>query len=204
MFTLDVTFPVKRYDMIYEIHIKNMVCNRCIEAVGDVLKDLDVEFRTIQLGKVILPAPLTEDLKAELKKALQNRGFELLESQSSKTVEQIKTNIIQVVADHSTLENRTISRFLEQTIGRDYSFLSQLYSSVEGITIERYYILQRIEKVKELLIYNELNLSQIAVELGFSSTQHLSNQFKKTTGMSPTSFKQLSNPERNPLDQLGD
>ena len=179
-----------------------MVCNRCIEAVSEELSKLDIKAKEITLGEVNLHEALSEDKKEQLKVALSDRGFELLEDRNSQYIEQIKNAVIKRIHHKEPQPEVTLSKYLEKEIGRDYSLLSALFSSVEGITIERYTILQRIEKVKELLIYDQLSLSQIGWQLDYSSVQHLSNQFKKITGMSPSHFKKLRTGQRKPLDQV--
>ncbi len=189
--------------MSHKIHIKNMVCNRCIEAVEEELKKLDLSPIAMELGEVVLEQEVSGEKKEVLKAGLQKRGFELLEDKNSQIIEQIKNIIISNVHHRSEPMKVNYSTLLEEEIGRDYTYLSSLFSSVEGVTIERFVIMQKLEKVKELLIYDELNLSQISYQLGYSSVQHLSNQFKKATGMSPSDFKQNQQNARKPLDQAG-
>jgi len=175
-----------------KLMIRNMVCPRCIAAVERLLKKHRIPYRSVQLGEVYLPG---KPGKAQLKsfgEDLQNEGFELLDDQRSQLVEHIKSLLIQKVQSGSIKEGFSISKFITGNIYRDYSALSRLFSEVEGITIEQFFILQKIEKVKELLIYDEQSLSQIAFDLGYSSSQHLSAQFKKVTGMTPTAFKKGS------------
>ncbi len=183
------------------LHIKNMVCNRCIEAVAQELDSLSIHYSGIQLGEVILTKPVSEHLKATLSQQLEKRGFELLKDKNSQLIQKIKTLVIDSIRNAKT-PTTNYSTYLENEIGRDYSQISTIFSSVEGVTIERYIILQRLERVKELLIYDELTLSEIAHEVGYSSVHHLSNQFKKNTGMSPTQFKKLHSPNRKSLDQV--
>ncbi len=141
----------------------------------------------------------------QLRTMLQQQGFELLDDKKAKTVEQIKTFIVSLIHGKDADEfNLKLSAMLEEKLSIDYHYLSSLFSSVEGITIEKYAILQRIEKVKELLMYDEKSLSEIAFELGYSSTQHLSQQFKKVTSLTPSHFKQLKENKRKPLDKITD
>jgi AraC-like DNA-binding protein len=180
-----------------------MVCNRCIRVVKEELSHLDLNIESIELGTVNLEKP-ADDLQLEqIKKVLLENGFELIDDKKSKIIEKIKTIIIQLI--HYEKEKAAyinVSDFISKEIGFDYSYLSNLFSSVEGTTIEKYIINQKIEKVKELLVYNELSLSEISYQLGYSSVQHLSNQFKKTTGLSPSHFKKLKNSNRKPLDDV--
>ncbi len=182
-----------------------MVCDRCIMVVKQLFKDLDIEFHQIQLGQVELKnEPGAEQLE-QIRSLLQQHGFELLDDKKSKIVEKIKTTIVSLIHGTEAEElNLKLSAILEEKLQTDYHYLSTLFSSVEGVTIERYTILQRIEKVKELLMYDEKSLSEIAYEMGYSSVQHLSQQFKKITGLTPSHFKQLKENKRKPLDKIKD
>ena len=186
------------------LHIKNMVCPRCIESVQQVLTDLGFEVLGIKLGEVeINKAPSSEQLE-NIASKLQQKGFELLRDRKSVIVEQVKSEIIKLV-HHSENEilNVNLSSHLSQLIGADYSSISNLFSSMEGLTIEKFTILQKIEKAKELLSYGELTASEIAFKMGYSSAAHLSAQFKKETGMTPGQYKKLKEKKRNPLDKIG-
>jgi AraC-like DNA-binding protein len=185
------------------LHIKNMVCNRCIKVIGDELTNLGLRIKSIELGTVILESPIGDDQLDKIKKVLFDHGFELIDDKKSRIIEQIKTTLIQLI--HYQKEKAAhinISDFISTELGYDYSYLSNLFSSVEGTTIEKYVINQKIEKVKELLVYDELSLSEISYQLGYSSVQHLSNQFKKITGLSPSHFKRLKDSKRKPLDTV--
>ncbi|MDN5214587.1 AraC family transcriptional regulator [Fulvivirgaceae bacterium BMA12] len=187
-----------------KLPIKNMVCNRCIEAVTALIEEMGYSIRTVRLGEAEIEGDLSDEQKISLREALRKRGFDLLEDKNSQLIERIKNLVIASIHRESKPMKTNYSTYLEQEIGRDYSFLSTLFSAVEGLTIEKFIILQRLEKVKELLIYDELNLSEIAYQLHYSSVQHLSNQFKKATGMSPSVFKKRQLNLRNPLDKVGD
>ncbi len=191
--------------MSEQLHIKNMVCDRCIMVVKQLLIDLGVEFHQIQLGQVELKKEPDPEQLEQIRSLLQQNGFELLDDKKSKIVEKIKTTIVSLIhgTDAEDL-NLKLSAILEEKLQTDYHYLSTLFSSVEGVTIERYTILQRIEKVKELLMYDEKSLSEIAYEMGYSSVQHLSQQFKKITGLTPSHFKQLKENKRKPLDKIKD
>ena len=180
-----------------------MVCNRCIEAVQEEFEKSGIAISKIRLGEIDVESPLDSEKKDQISKALSQRGFELLEDKNGQIIESIKSLIVAQIHHAGQALNTNYSTYLEREIGKDYSTLSGLFSAVEGATIERYIILQKLEKIKELLIYDELTLSQIAHELGYSSVQHLSNQFKKNTGMTPTEFKKLQNPSRQGLDEIG-
>ena len=185
------------------LHIKNMVCDRCVMAVRRQLDELQLHYKNIQLGEVELSEDPDQTKLDQLRLNLEQQGFELLDDKRSKTVEKIKTTIVSLIHGKDADElNLKLSAILEEKLGMDYHYLSTLFSSVEGITIEKYSILQRIEKVKELLMYDEKNLSDIAFELGYSSVQHLSQQFKKVTGLTPTHFKQVKDNRRKPLDKI--
>lgn len=185
------------------LHIKNMVCDRCVMVVRQQLDELQLDYKNIQLGEVELSENPDQAQLDQLRLNLEQQGFELLDDKRSKTVEKIKTTIVSLIHGKDADElNLKLSAILEEKLGMDYHYLSTLFSSVEGITIEKYSILQRIEKVKELLMYDEKNLSDIAFELGYSSVQHLSQQFKKVTGLTPTHFKQVKDNRRKPLDKI--
>lgn len=185
------------------IHIKNMVCPRCISAVEGVLNHLGIAYRSIKLGEVDLMKPLSAEENKSLAQNLNLLGFELLESERSKTISQIKTLIIHLIHHNKEKLQVNLSTYLSDKLHQDYSNLSRLFSSVEGITIEKFVVSQKIERVKELLFYNEYNLSEIAFEMDYSSVAHLSAQFKKETGMTPTRFKANKSVKRASIDSLG-
>ncbi|MDF2191645.1 AraC family transcriptional regulator [Paraflavitalea sp. CAU 1676] len=186
-----------------QLYIKNMVCDRCVLVVQQQLDKQGIAYTNIQLGEVELPQVPPEDQLQSLRTSLQSLGFELLDNKKSTTVEKIKNTIIQLI-HHSDGEEavKKLSVILEEKLQLDYHYLTTLFSSVEGVTIEKYAILQRVEKAKELLMYDELSLGQIADQLGYSSVQHLSQQFKKITGLTPSHFKQLRENKRKPLDKV--
>jgi len=184
------------------LFIKNMVCDRCILIVRQELEKLDLQVKDIALGRV--EPNTTPDVKQlqTLDIALRALGFELIDKQKDQLVEQIKTKVIERV---HYLPLHTLQESLIQLVAKDlnkeYAYLSRLFSDVEGITIEKYVIQQKVEKVKELLEYGELNLNEIAYKMGYSSSAHLSTQFKSITGLSPSRYK-ATNKERKPLDQV--
>ena len=186
------------------LYIKNMVCPRCIETVQQVVSDKGFKIKSIKLGEVEIDKEPSSEQMEELSYALKNRGFELLVDKKSRIVQQIKSEIVRLVHhnDNEILQVN-LSDHIAKLIGADYSFLSNLFSAEEGITIEKYTILQKIEKVKELLSYGELTASEIAFKLGYSSAAHLSSQFKKETGMTTGQYKNLKDKKRRPLDQVG-
>ena len=185
-----------------KVYIKNMVCSRCEMAVRTVFEKMEIPIFSIQLGEVGISENLDENQKQLLSENLKALGFELLDDKISKTIERIKNLIIDVVHYQNEKLKINLSSYIVEDLKQDYSALSNLFSETEGITIEHYFIAQKIEKVKELLIYNELSLSEIAFQLNYSSVAHLSNQFKKTTGITPTQFKQLKDKKRKQIDEL--
>lgn len=187
---------------MYKIFIKNMVCQRCILAVEQILQKNDLEYIDINLGELTLPKEITLEQRKKLELDLEELGFELIDNKKSQTIEKIKNIIIDIVHFKDGEHNKNLSTLLSEVLHSDYNYLSNLFSEVEGITIEKYYIAQKIEKVKELLVYDELSLSEIAYKLNYSSVAHLSNQFKKVTGLPPSRFKQIKELKRKPLDKL--
>lgn len=181
-----------------------MVCDRCVMVVKQCLDSLGVVYAGVVLGEIHLNHPLNETQFALLKTQLETLGFELLDNRKTTLVNRIKGVIIRYIHAEDTEEtNKKLSVLLSEKMSVEYSYLSALFSSVEGITIEKYVILQRIERAKELLSYNELSLNEIADTLSYSSVQHLSQQFKKITGLTPSQYKQSKEAGRKPLDQVG-
>lgn len=186
-----------------ELRIKNMVCDRCISAVSGILKDLDIPVASLALGVAQTTGELDPARLKKLQTRLETEGFELIDDHRIKLVEEIKQQIIRLVHYGELDEmNENLSGYLSAALHKDYHYLSHLFSSLENNTIEQYFILQKIEKVKEWLVYNELTLQEMAYRLGYSSTAHLSNQFKKITGFTPTAFKQLKEHHRKPIDKV--
>lgn len=184
------------------LHIKNMVCPRCITSVKNILEELNLFFDKVELGEVVLNETLSANQIAALKDKLANTGFELLEDKKDKIVESVKTHILQLVKNPDFSHSTKLSSFLSKEIGYDYSHISSLFTESQNINIEKYVILQKIEYVKELLSYNELTLSEIADKLNYSSLAALSGQFKSITGTTPSAYKQQKNLERKSLDNL--
>lgn len=184
------------------LYIKNMVCRRCKLAVKAEVEKLGLHPISIDLGEVEIEEHEIEDEKAQLLANLQAIGFDLMDDKKSRLIEKIKNRIIDLVQNQHNQINLNLSDYLVQEIGQDYSSLSKLFSEVEGLTIEKYFIQQKIEKVKELLMYDEKSLSEIAFLLNYSSAAHLSNQFKKVTGFSPSYFKQLKEKKRRQIEDL--
>lgn len=186
-----------------KIYIKNMVCSRCIQVVENLLQEQNLAYQSVQMGAAVLMSPATSEEISGLRKALEKEGFQLLDDERARLIERVKNIIIQLVhqQERVTLPIK-LSVMLEEQTGFDYPYLSNLFSETEGITVEKYLITQRVERAKELLAYDELSLGQIADKLGYSSTAHLSAQFKKVTGMTPSKFKQMASDLRKPLDKL--
>ncbi len=187
------------------LFIKNMVCDRCIMVIKQRLAELSFRYEKVELGEIHLPESLSDNQFNILQQDLHLFGFELLNNRKSSIVSQIKSVIIRYIhSDDETIMNKKLSVILAEKLNTDYNYLSSLFSSIEGITIEKYVILQRIERAKELLAYNELSLNEISYKLGYSSVQHLSLQFKKITGLTPSQYKQSAKEHgRRPLDQVG-
>jgi len=171
-------------------------------SVENILKENNLEPKYVRLGEVDLKKNPDRQQLEKLSYDLQKVGFELLDDQKKQTIEKIKTLLIEKVQKGNIEEHFSINKYLSEQIYKDYSSISKLFSEVEGITIEQFFILQKIEKTKEWLIYNELSLSQIAFNLGYSSPQHLSSQFKKVTGMTPSQFKSIGTLHRKTIDNV--
>lgn len=186
-----------------ELFIKNMVCDRCIRAVRDILEDQHLDPQEIELGRARILGEWNPERKESLKKALVQEGFDLLEDQRHRLIERVKSLIIKLIRQTDLSDRReNLSDYLASHLHKDYSYISHQFSSVENVTIEQYFILQKIEMVKELLRYDELSLTEISYKLGYSSVAHLSAQFKKVTGFTPSGFRKLKGPSRKPLDKV--
>ncbi|MFA5818067.1 MAG: AraC family transcriptional regulator [Bacteroidales bacterium] len=184
-----------------ELFIKNMVCNRCISVVREIFLQLKLDVADVQLGKVIVLNTNIDKKTTNL--ALKQHGFELLEDKLQQLVNRVKLFIIGFVQNENKHSQKfKLSQLIEREIGKDYNYISNVFSEMENITIEKYYILQKIEKVKELLIYGELSLNEIADTLNYSSAAHLSNQFKEVTGFTSTQFRKLKNNNRKCLGKV--
>ena len=182
-----------------------MVCPRCIKVVREELEELEVTVLSVILGEVETAEPRDKLPLQKISEVLKENGFELIEDSKSKIIEQIKNEIISAIQQYEKidLESINFSKFLSDKLIKDYHFLSSLFSKTEGITIEHYIILQKTEKAKELLKYGEFTLSEIAYQLGYSSVQHLSRQFKNVTGMTASQFKNVQNNLRKAIDSIG-
>ncbi len=184
--------------------VKNMVCHRCILAVEGILRSIDLPFSNVEIGEIHLSSGANETQQAELKEKLMQIGFELIDTKTGGIVEKIKSLVIKKARAEVDRKEAAIklSRYLSDKLHHEYTYLSGLFSSVEGRTIENFFIEQRIEKAKELLVYGQLTLSEIAYELEYSSVAHLSAQFKKITGLTPSYFKTIGTSMRRSLDTI--
>ncbi len=184
------------------LHIKNMVCNRCIMAVKSQLESLGLQPESVELGIAILPEKVTDKVYQTVKDALEPLGFELIDDKKSQMTELIKNAIIELVHYHDNKLKVNLSDYLASRFHRDYSTLSKFFSEAANTTIEKYLIAQKIERVKELLVYGELSLNEIADKLNYSSTAYLSSQFKNVTGLTPSHFKKMKENKRKSLDEV--
>ena len=185
-----------------KLYIKNMVCRRCIMAVEKIFTDNGYHLQKIELGEVDVQEDLNSDTIQKLDADLKQIGFEIIDDRKSRIIEKIKNLIIGLVYQSDKPLNINISEYLSREMNYEYNYLSNLFSEVEGNTIEKYFINQKVERVKELLIYDELTLSEIAFKLGYSSVAYLSTQFKKITGLTPGYFKAIKAQKRRNIEEL--
>ena len=180
-----------------------MVSNRCKLAVKEALKNLGLHFIIVDLGEVDIMEDITFEQQEELRAALQVTGLELMDDKRSVLIERIKNVIVEMVHYAEDLPKTNFSDYLSQKLNHNYTYLANLFSEVQGTTIEQFIIAHKVERIKELIIYDELNLTEISYKLNYSSVAHLSNQFKKITGLSPSHFKQLKDKRRSPIEEIG-
>ena len=185
-----------------KVYIKNMVCIRCKMVVKDELTKLGLHYTSVELGEADIVETLSPEQQDRFKDALVRSGLELMDDKKSVLIQKIKNVIVELI--HYTEEPLTVnfSVYLSGKLDYDYTYLANLFSEVQGITIEKFIITHKIERVKELLVYNELNLTEIAYLMHYSSVAHLSAQFKKITGLTPSHFKQLKEKRRSMLEDL--
>lgn len=191
-------------DNYLKLHIKYMVSNRCKIAVKEELKKLGLHFIVVDLGEVEIMENISLEQKEKLKIALFNSGFELMDDKRAVLIEKIKNTIIEMVHHSDEMIKINFSNFLSKQLNYNYTYMANLFSEVQGTTIEQFIISHKIERIKELIIYDELNFTEIAWKMNYSSVAHLSNQFKKVTGLSPSHFKQLKNKQRKNIEEIGD
>ena len=186
-----------------KLFIKYMVSNRCKMLVKEELKKLGLHFVVVDLGEVDIMETLTLYQRSQLKEALLESGLELMDDKRAVLIEKIKTVIINMVHHSDEIPKMNFSNFLSEKLNQDYTYLSNLFSEVQGTTIEHFIIAHKTERIKELIIYDELNITDIARKVNYISVAHLSSQFKKVTGLSPTHFKQLKVKKRSPIEDIG-
>lgn len=179
-----------------------MVSNRCKMAVKEELKNLGLHYIVVDLGEVEIMEAISMDKRTLLKANLLRSGLELMDDKKAMLIEKIKTVIIEMVHHSDEIIKVNFSDYLSEKMKHDYTYLSNLFSEVQGSTIEHYIISHKIERIKELIIYGEHNITEIAWKMGYSSVAHLSSQFKKVTGLSPSHFKQLKDKRRSPIEGI--
>jgi len=180
-----------------------MVSNRCKMAVKEELKRLGLHFIVVDLGEVEIMENISAEQREKIRIALLKSGLELMDDKKAVLIEKIKTTIIEMVHHTDELPKTNFSDFLSEKLNHDYTYLSKLFSEVQGTTIAQFMISHKIERIKELIIYDELNITEIARKMNYSSVAHLSSQFKKVTGLSPSHFKQLKDKRRIPIEEIG-
>ncbi len=186
-----------------KLYIKYMVSNRCKLAVRDALKKLKLHFVVVDLGEVDIMENINDEQRAMLKLELLDSGLELMDDKRSMLIEKIKNVIVEMVHYSEEPIKVNFSDYLSEKLNHDYTYLANLFSEVQGTTIEQFIIVHKIERIKELIIYGELNITEIAWKMNYSSVAHLSNQFKKVTGLSPSHFKQMKDKRRSPIEEIG-
>ncbi len=180
-----------------------MVSNRCIMAVKDALKKMNLHFVVVDLGEVDIMENISPQQREELKAALDVSGLELMDDKRAVLIEKIKNVIIEMVHYSEELPKINYSDYISKKLDHDYTYLSNVFSEIKGITIQQFIIVHKIERAKELMLYDELNLTEISYKLHYSSVAHLSNQFKKVTGLTPSHFKKLKDKKRSPIEDIG-
>ena len=185
-----------------KLYIQNMVCLCCRTVVATELNNLNLIYTHLELGEVQLLKPISDEERAHLKMVLLEYGLEVMEDEKAILVEKVVTIIVNMIHHSDELPFTNFSVFLTNQLNRDYHTLSTLFSQTKGVTIEHFIILHKIERVKELIMYDELSLTEISYKLQYSSVAHLSNQFKKVTGLTPTFFKNIKNKKRSPIENL--
>ena len=185
-----------------KVYIKNMVSIRCKMVVKSELEKMDIGYKSVDLGEVELEQTITDQERNELRNSLLSYGLVLMEDKRSILVEKIKTLVIEMIHYNDELPDVNYSVYISKKLNYNYTYLANLFAEVKGTTIEHFIIMHKIEKVKELIIYDELSLTEIASLMQYSSVAHLSKQFKKITGLTPSYFKHMKNKRRNPLEDL--
>ncbi len=186
-----------------KLHIKYMVSQRCKMIVKDALKELGLHFVIVELGEAEIMEDISDAQRAQLKSSFLDSGLELMDDKRTILIEKIKAIVIELVHYTDDLPSINYSDFISEKLGYNYNYLSNLFSDVKGMTIQQFIINHKVERIKELIIYDELTMSEIAWKMNYSSVAHLSNQFKKITGVSPSHFKQLKEKRRTPIEEIG-
>jgi len=181
-----------------------MVSARCKMAVKEELRKLGLHFIVVDLGEVDIMENISTEQREQLRTALHNSGLELMDDKKAILIEKIKNSIIEMVHHSDGENNVNFSDFLSEKLDHNYTYLANLFSEVQGTTIEQFMIAHKVERIKELIIYDELNITEIAWKMNYSSVAHLSNQFKKMTGLTPSHFKQLKDKKRTPIEEIGE
>lgn len=187
-----------------KLYIKNMVCERCVMVIKNVMQDLGLKPLSVVMGEIdFADSDINSEVLEKIRVEVEPLGFALVSNKKLALVEQVKTTLIKLLHNGYDLEDIKLSDYLKDALKQDYQSLSQLFSSVEGVTIEKYFIHLKVERIKELLVYNELSLTEISYRLGYSSLAHLSSQFKQVAGISPSAFKKIkASHQRLPLDKI--
>lgn len=186
-----------------KLFIKYMVSTRCILTVKEVLKNSGLHFDVVGLGEVEILEEISDTKREQLKRALSESGLQLIDNKKSILIERIKNTIIEMIHRADEMIKVNFSSYLSEKLNHDYTYMANLFSAAQGTTIEQFIIFHKVERIKELIIYNEMNITEIAWKLNYSSVAHLSNQFKKVTGLSPTHFKQLKDKKRIAIEEVG-
>jgi len=180
-----------------------MVSNRCKMVVKEVLKELNLHFILVDLGEIEIMEEISIEQRIALKEGLAESGLELMDDKKAILIERICILISEMIHHADELPNQNYSTYISKNLGYDYTYLSNIFSEIKGVTIQQYIIMHKVERIKELIIYDEFNITEIAFKMNYSSVAHLSNQFKKVTGLSPSHFKQLKDRRRCPIEELG-
>lgn len=187
-----------------KLFIKYMVSTRCKMVVKEELKKIGLHFIIVDLGEIEIMENISDEKRALLRKGLLNSGLELMDDKKAILIEKIKNVIIEMVHYSDEMPKVNYSDYISEKLNHDYTYLSNIFSEVKGMTIQQFIINHKIERAKELLLYDEFNLTEISYKLNYSSVAHLSNQFKKVTGLTPSHFKKLKEKRRNPIEEIGD
>jgi AraC-like DNA-binding protein len=180
-----------------------MLTRRCQTAVKAILKNLGLHYIMVDLGEVDIMEELTAEQREQVRSELQQSGLELLDDKRTILIEKVKSIIIDMVHNSNEPVKTNFSDYLSQKLNYDYTYLANLFTEVQGTTIQQFVIFHKVERIKELIMYDELNITEIAFLMNYSSVAHLSNQFKKTTGLSPSQFRNFKSRKRNPIEDVG-